>query len=459
MANLNPKPFTLSQKIFRRLFAGKPSLYTDVDINQQGAIDDKTFDKLFDYLGSVTTGYLPSAVISWDNNLGFDVTYAGGGKLFYKKVEFDIPAFHFVKGDSVGNPAIAILPTPANPGLTAGVINFYLVAKRYTTTFADDATIAGVDGVGLASPLPSSDAVRFKDERVVMSIGQDVAPTLASGEEKIVLLSQIAFVDDAMNQYGGVHPYLQINCPDITQLEDKFFQGSHNVSTNTTGVISNLVKLADSLTARVDNGLYNLYNSLVERQGTVKFYYGPLAGNFDSNGLGIGRWSGYALLNGQTHSGYTTPDARGRQIMVFHSYAGDSQNEYKVMGETGPPAGPGANCYSLVAGGKQVKFGLQSLPAHRHKYGFAIMNYSFAVGATPPAGSESLPSGTAGALNNPIQLWNNNAGDTGGSGDTHYYLFNTGDGTDNVNAQDGFGINYPVENRSPYIVMAAVIKL
>ena len=87
------------------------------------------------------------------------------------------------------------------------------------------------------------------------------------------------------------------------------------------------------------------------------------------------------------------------------------------------------------------------------------MNYSFAVGATPPAGSESLPSGTAGALNNPIQLWNNNAGDTGGSGDTHYYLFNTGDGTDNVNAQDGFGINYPVENRSPYIVMAAVIKL
>jgi len=238
MAALDPKPFNILDKIVKRVFKGKPAIYADVDINQAISIDEYAFNSIFDNLGAVSTDFAPTTptFVQTATQLEFEVDYVGGGKLKYKKTEFDIPAFNFQR---LAGSKITI-STRAN-----AVCNFWLIAKRNTIDFATDPAMGGVDGTGLASPLPSSDAVTYSDERVDMTIGTDVAPTLSSDEEVIVLLCQIAYKKDwTLSVTGGSTAYLQINCPDEATLEDKSFPTS-NYSSKTKGIIATLFKFID----------------------------------------------------------------------------------------------------------------------------------------------------------------------------------------------------------------------
>jgi hypothetical protein len=210
---LNPKPFSLGDKIIKRIFGGKPKVYADVDINQQTDILVDGLERIANRLGAVTSGFsvtqntlTATQVISSNTyTLQYDLEYAGGGYCYCRNARLDIPAFSFA----------ATLNTSS---LTT--ISIYLVAKRKVVTFADDNVMGGVDGGGLASPLASSDAQVYYSERVELC-QNNTLPTLASDEEVICKLCSVAFTKrEWLGNIGVYGAYLVYDAvPDIRTLD------------------------------------------------------------------------------------------------------------------------------------------------------------------------------------------------------------------------------------------------
>lgn len=453
MAVLNPKPFVVAEKIFRRLFKGKPSIFADVDINQQSLIDDQGFKIISSALGGYSTGFNPIlSGLLWNGvQMSYTVSSLTGAKLNYNKIEFDIPSF------SLTGSNVPVMPAP---GYAGSVVNFWLVAEKYTTSFVDDNVLAGIDGPGLGSALPSSDAIRYKNEVVVRSVGSGILPILTTGQEVISLLCQIAFKYVASTD--SYQPYLQKNVINLGEFNLKAFPNPF-YNTDPSGVIGNLLSFIDYFEQQLQNFYYTLYNALVERQGTVKYFYGDINTNFDPSGLGIGQWSGYALCNGATHGAYTTPDIRGKNIIGFHSLLGDAQNEYKTIGEVGPIDPLDPNSYSLVYGGKKIKQGNLCVAPHRHIDSQVISFEDQSNMVVDNWASRHLTETGGLAIKqyyDNSQRLNNSDGDfeAGDDHDTFIMYANTGNGMDNIDNQD-VTLSFPMENRSPYIVLAVVIKL
>lgn len=261
--SITAKPFAIADKIVKRIFLGKPAIYADVDINQAISVDEYAFNGITDRLGSYTESFVPTTptFTQTATHLEFEVAFAGGGKLFAKKTVFDIPAFDFTR---LGGSKIDISTR------TAAICNFWLIAKKNTITFAMDNAVGGINGSGFSGPVPSSNAVTYSDERVDMTIGVDVAPTLGTDEEVIELLCQIAYKEDLSNSpvSGGSIAFLQVLCPDVTTINDRVFPDSEDYfSSVTKSVYSNLMKLSDYVKAKTanaaqKNGYVDISNSV-----------------------------------------------------------------------------------------------------------------------------------------------------------------------------------------------------
>lgn len=153
-----------------------------------------------------------------------------------------------------------------------------------------------------------------------------------------------------------------------------------------------------------------------EQSGSVKYFSGVVSGNFDSTGLGIGEWYGWALCNGKNGS----PDLRGRFIVGQgntdvnnYGYVNNEKGKYLTLSGTG-----NASFRILVPA---------NLPPHDHRFNYSRED----VGATnSQAVVDTINNGGIPAY-------------PGGNGITNL----------------GPGTSEPFDIIPPYYVLAAVIKL
>lgn len=241
---LDAKPFEPADKIKKRVYYGKPNIFADVDINQVTDIDEEGFNQASEALGGLTTNFAPvHTVVAWTgSSLQFSLTLSTPGKLYYNKIAFDIPAFdlQFVTGQ------LGAINTSG--GFGDGVVNVWLIATKTVTNFGVDTSIAGVNGPGFISPLPSSDAIQYSSERIAYTIGKNTPVSiLGTDEEVITLLCQNAF-KFKLDQPGAELPYLLINTPDKSKLDGILGVGFPlSYATNVKGVIGNLLKAFNNL--------------------------------------------------------------------------------------------------------------------------------------------------------------------------------------------------------------------
>lgn len=154
---------------------------------------------------------------------------------------------------------------------------------------------------------------------------------------------------------SGTHAILQAVITNLCALNTEVDALALDVDTN-------YVKLAD-LNTLIANYLSSLsvstkyYNRMVPY--TVVEYYGPLSGNFDVSGAGLGDWEKIYLCNGQNG----TPDKRGRVGVGATSGMGG--------GAFSPAVDPsifGNPSYSLLStgGANNVTLSVSQIPSHTH---------------------------------------------------------------------------------------------
>ncbi len=127
-------------------------------------------------------------------------------------------------------------------------------------------------------------------------------------------------------------------------------------------VDTNYVKIAD-LNTLIQDYLDSIsvstkyYNKMVPY--TVVEYYGPLTGNFDATGAGLGDWEKIYLCNGLNG----TPDKRGRVgVGAIVGVGGGALNP------SVDPSTPGNPNYSLlqISGANTITLNSTQIPAHTH---------------------------------------------------------------------------------------------
>lgn len=268
--SLTPKPLVVSDKVVKRVFKGRPNIYADVDINQIIDVDVEAFTKVSSELGAYTEGFTPTVTPFTYTGATFRVivNYSGtSGKYFANKVVFNIPTFTY-DTTAITVPQPPTVPNiPANATVwnawyadilafyEANMVKVFLIADKVTTDFSTDPAKGGVTGPSLVSPLPSSDVVEYKNERVSVVLGKNTLPTLTGSEEVITVLFATCWLQD-LNiptsfpleyRYDVGYLYSQ---PDITTVD--VLNTPFDFMPKTSGVISFLQKYVLSNTNQVD---------------------------------------------------------------------------------------------------------------------------------------------------------------------------------------------------------------
>ena len=240
----------------------------------------------------------------------------------------------------------------------------------------------------------------------------------------------------------------------------------------------NLVQKPDLTKEEYYNGVGTQIN-VINRDaiGTVKMFF-PVNNNynncFDSNGLGINDWEGWAICDGRNG----TPDLRGR----FPIAKTDLLNTTAQGGTVPTSPNPGihnsdvVNAPAFLSLGNRGAAGISSnqdlplrkpiiqinnIPPHRHTFSFLHRDrggkyqqwqsrYQTANGGftDPDDGSvglrQNLGVNSGSADNNDTQFW------MGGG--------NSGDGTNNIQGQGGLA-STPVSFYPPYFVLSFAIRI
>ena len=154
---------------------------------------------------------------------------------------------------------------------------------------------------------------------------------------------------------SGTHAILQAVITKLCDVEVALNALALNVSTN-------YVKLADlnSLIAAylASTGTSTKYYNRMVPYAVVE-YYGPLTGNFDATGAGLGDWEKIYLCNGNNG----TPDKRGRVPVGATTGMGGG-----ALNPAVDPAVAGNPAYTLLGtqGSNAVTLGPTQIPAHSH---------------------------------------------------------------------------------------------
>ena len=154
---------------------------------------------------------------------------------------------------------------------------------------------------------------------------------------------------------SGTHAILQAAITKLCGLEIELDALALDVSTN-------YVKLSqlNSLIAAYLSSLgvsTKYYNRMVPN--TVVEYYGPISGNFDVSGAGLGDWEKIYLCNGNNG----TPDKRGRVGVGATSGMGGG-----TLNPAVDPAVSGNPTYNLLSalGSNNVTLSITQIPSHTH---------------------------------------------------------------------------------------------
>jgi microcystin-dependent protein len=176
---------------------------------------------------------------------------------------------------------------------------------------------------------------------------------------------------------SGTHAILQATITKLCSVEVALNALALNVSTN-------YVKLAD-LNSLIASYLASVgtttkyYNRMVPY--AVVEYYGPLVGNFDVSGAGLGDWEKIYLCNGNNG----TPDKRGRVPVGATTGMGGG-----ALNPAVDPAVAGNPAYALLgtAGSNTVTLSPTQIPAHSHSATATVVdNHYHFVAASDSTGS------------------------------------------------------------------------
>lgn len=321
-----PKPFIAAQKILRSVFYGKPSVFAEVDINAQilrQVYSLRDLNKSVGLLGSFEATDL-SSYTGASNNLNMNITWVATSVIF-NSMQFSIAA----------GGATALIALPNFPQ-----VRFYLIAKKKTIKYTDDAVLSGLSGTTFPGSLPGAEHEIYAEERVGYGVDANYLPTLTSGEEIICPLGSIIPTKTGVNN---------------AQVPTFY---SHTLSAYSKKIKTLLGIQSFDAVSMVELNQYLadfLFNKRADPLGSIKMFCGNPSGRFDPSGLGLGEWSGWAYTNGANG----TVDFRDRSPICYDDRVSDPANGTWDAGY---------NTITNVLGEKMHTMSVAELAAHNHTF-------------------------------------------------------------------------------------------
>lgn len=175
---------------------------------------------------------------------------------------------------------------------------------------------------------------------------------------------------------------------------------------------------------------------------------GNLGDNIQGGGLGINNLAGWALCNGQTHSGYTTPDWEDKMI----------------MGTVEPLFGQSSSI-NTTGGDNDITLSASNLPGHTHPGSFSggSTSYSGSHNHTIDSGSGGILSGDGSGFQFTKEDDSNSHELSGVHHTAHSNTNSTGSHTHtvtgNVTVSAQTTSNNSFDNRPAFIRAAAIVRL
>lgn len=350
MPTINPKPFSVSERLYKTKFLGKPAVFAAEDINRWMDALVWSRDKLFSAVGAVRENFTVTAdtlTVTTDAGPPAEVTFGFNWSL--DKVSGGSPAYVFYNGVAYNVPegsgsASLTQPNSGSSSLLLGAYLF-LVATKKTVSFndsppvlhvADPKAFSGITGDSFPEEIPSSDNVVYGGERleVALSAG-DIS--LSADEEVICILAtfkhQVLYPTTENSLYlpGGPIPgeaFLSVmhNAISPADLSDTFryvkLSGFAQVSSKAFSHNGGLADLVSLLTEQYkfgqslqDSRIFNqeVYREshesrLVALEGTSGSLVPYLSGGWETADGNEPRYeivNGYVRFHGALTSGFT----------------------------------------------------------------------------------------------------------------------------------------------------------
>jgi len=429
---ITAKPYDAGLKILKRIFGSRPKIFSSEDLNQHLDGISDTLLRLSNNVGMVRDNWNVNIkltndfVVSTDNYYTAEINIqkvitADPAYVYYKGIRFELPT-----GDLITYTNTFV---SAQPELPVGYL--CLIAKKLTLTFADDPALCGLTSDEFPGQLPSSDVVKYQDERL-MFVQDPSSISLGTNEELIGIIATVAardisllsrpdttvaytfkpkferfvrynailpaelinnfpfqFGDDAITDMGfdagfvnpPVTPKTNLSMAEMWVLLSEYLKRKDAYlrmidllnNTRHDTVTADINSINDQINAINDkiNGLLAFAQVPV---GGIIPYYGNLS-NFNSDGKGKDGTPmvSYAICNGLNG----TPDLRGR-FLVGAISAVPSDGAPPLSGEVDPanpslPGGANPN-YALGNTGGEAAHQLQPNEMPRHHHGLGILS-------------------------------------------------------------------------------------
>lgn len=193
--SVTPKPFNLGDKIRRSIYYGQPNIFAAEDLDRHFQAIDAFLVEMGAQVGPVSSNIqvthdaIPTPVVS-----GGNITFAISN-LRIQSIDGLNPMYLWADGVRFTVPSLS--PYTANVQVlndsNAGLY-VYLVAELHTVTFSEDPVMSGINATGLLAPLPSSDTILYRNERLVVATST-AGVTLNSGEVIVGIIAALKKVE------------------------------------------------------------------------------------------------------------------------------------------------------------------------------------------------------------------------------------------------------------------------
>lgn len=183
---------------------------------------------------------------------------------------------------------------------------------------------------------------------------------------------------------SGTHAILQAVITKLCDVDVALAALALDVDTNYVK-LSELNSLIAAYIASTTTSSSKYYTKMVPY--TVVEYYGPVVGNFDVSGAGVGDWEKIYLCNGNNG----TPDKRGRVAVGAIAGVGGG-----VMNPAVDPANPDNPNYALYStgGANVITLGPTQIPAHSHTISITDSGHSHFIAGLETTASSAPPNNT-----------------------------------------------------------------
>lgn len=193
--SLTPKPYNEDSKLVRRVYGGRPQITSSLDLNQSFEGISTAFVRLSQLVGMLRDNWVINQKLKIDSVSGNNNVFKSEINLI--KINSSLPAYVYFKGVRFTIPVGTEINytgnfTVAKPKYPVGYV--VLVATKHTITFAENPVVAGISSTEEPTNVPSSDAIVYRDERLVYT-ADPINVALAAGEENIGIIASVTTQD------------------------------------------------------------------------------------------------------------------------------------------------------------------------------------------------------------------------------------------------------------------------